>query len=146
MSVEGPRIDVGYLIASGDYRNSTNSGTTHYGPNGSPQFLAVKLSSTADLTVTIMATSTERMFGILQNKPSTGIAADVTVFGVSKVIAGTTTITNGMAITFGSSGVALPYSTAGAGFCGGQALEAPTTAGQIFSALIYGVGGGGPAF
>lgn len=146
MAVEGPGINLGYCVASFDGRNSTYTGTTHFGPNGSAQFLAVKMSSTADLTVSLKASSTERGVGVLQNKPTTGIAADVRFIGVTKAIAGTTTITNGMAVIFGSSGVALPFSTASGGFAEGQALEAPATAGQVFSVLLSGPPAGGPSF
>lgn len=146
MATEGPlTFDGANTVAGFDARNSTITGTTHIGPNGSAQFLAVKLSSTADRTVSLITTSTERPYGILQNKPSTGIAANIGIEGVSKAIAGTTTILNGIGLMFGSSGVVVPFTTNSSGFCIGQAIEAPTAVGQIFTMRIYGASGG-PSF
>lgn len=146
MATESPLMHDGAQTVSGfDARNGTITGTTRIGPNGSAQFLAVKLSSTTDRTVSLCTTSTERPYGILQNKPSTGIAADVGIDGVSKAVAGTTTITNGLPLMVGSSGVLIPFTTSSQGFCIGQAIEAPTAVGQVFTARIYGASGG-PAF
>lgn len=147
MATEGVMIrDGGNTQAAFDARNGSITGTTRIGPNGSFQFCAVKLSSTADRYVKMMTTSTERMYGILQNKPSTDVAADVCLLGVSKCVAGTTTITWGMALMATSSGVLIPFTTSSGGFCVGQAINQPAAVGEIFTAYIYGASSAGPSF
>lgn len=149
MSVETGFLDVGFLVSDNDMRNSTITGTTLGGPNGSGQFCAVRVSTTNTFAIAISsAPSTGGFLGILQNKPSTGIAADVKIHGVSKVVLGST---GGGAVTVGSklgisslaSGstgdigrVTLYSSTAGTPI--GVSLENPTSVGQVFSAVIYG--------
>lgn len=143
MATESPLLHLGWLAAGADYRNSTNSGTTHAGDNGSPQFQAVRVSTVEDLTVLLCTASGQQALGILQNKPNDGEAADVGVFGVSKAVAGTTTVIAGLKLMVDSSGCLIPYASA-AGQCSiGVALESPATVGQVFSAMIYGYGAQG---
>lgn len=143
MAVEGPKIDLGWCISGGDYRNSTNSGTTRGGPSGSGQFLAVQLSTVTSLTVNLTTVSGMKMLGLLQNKPSTGIAADVAIFGISKAVAGLT-IAAGQELQVSSTqaGALIPFSSAAGIYPVARALESAASVGQVFSAFIYGGSGG----
>lgn len=144
MATETPLIhDGAQTVAGQDFRNSTLSGSTRLGPSGSGQFLAVRLSTTVDRTVNLTTADGANPYGILQNKPSTGVAADVGIFGVTKAIGGSTLIVPGMDLMASSSGALIPFS-AGANIvrCA-RALEAAPTFGQLFTAFFYGVGGVG---
>src|SRR4051812_47110957 len=112
MANESPMISWGWGISGFDARNSTNSGTTRGGPSGSGQFLAVIVSTAADLTVLLSTVAGDKCIGILQNKPSTGIAANVAVFGMSKAVAGAT-ITAGQELMNSSTqaGALIPVTT-----------------------------------
>lgn len=135
----------GTMIAAEDYRNSTNTGSTRAGPSGSGQFLAMRISTAADRTVILTTAAGQPIYGILQNKPSTGIAAAVAYEGVSKVVAASTAIGAGMDLMVSSTafGAMIPF-VAGAGVAkAGRAIEAAGTLGQIFSAFVY--GGGAPS-
>src|SRR5512143_3332242 len=110
MANESPLIHDGAQCVLGfDARNSTFTGTTLAGVNGSGQYLAVRLSTLADRTVLLASTvaTMTPAYGILQNKGSTGQVADVGVFGVSKAICGATAnITGGvlLAVTNSTAG------------------------------------------
>ena len=79
MALQDPGLDIGYVIAAADY--STVG-----------QFKAVKVATTAALTVTLANTGGESILGILQNNPTTAAAADVRFTGISKgLINGTVT-------------------------------------------------------
>lgn len=144
MATESPLIhDGAQTVAGGDFRNSTNSGTTHAGPNGSMQFMAVRLSTVADRTVLGTTAAGQQVYGILQNKPYTGEAADVGIFGVSKAVAGTTTVVAGGLLEADSSGCVIPYSSAAGIAALGIALETATAVGAIVSVALYGFGRGG---
>lgn len=155
LATEGPLIRDGAqntLSTTQDARNSTLTGTTLAGPNGSGQFLAMTLSTVnTSRTVTIASTlagaagsSVANFYGILQNKPRGGEAADVAIFGISKVVAGSSSILAGSQLGVSStvSGVLVPYTT-GNGVRVGVALEPATTVGQVFTAAIYGFCQGG---
>lgn len=148
MATESPLIhDGSQTVAGFDGRNSSITGTTLAGPNGSAQFLAVTLSTSSSRTVAITSSGASTgaiIYGILQNKPSTGIAADVGIFGVSKVVAGSTAIGSGMDLMVSATagGVLIPYSSSvGAGVARvARSLETATTIGQVFTAFVYGIG------
>lgn len=146
MATEGPLFKDGAQTISGfDGRNSTLSGTTRAGPNGSAQFCAVVLSTTVDRTVNLPSTVAGQFkaYGILQNKPSTGIAADVCIFGISKAIAGTTTIAAGtdLMLSSTSAGTLVAFSSAAGQTPCARSLEAATTVGALFTVALYGLGG-----
>jgi hypothetical protein len=154
MSVQDPLLHLGYLTLSTlyDARRSSITGTTLLGPNGSAQFYPVYMSTVSDLVVTI-STSTSApitpstltgFIGILQNTPGPGQAADIGIFGVSKMLAGSTTILKGNLIQPSSvvGGEMVLYAQ-GNGMPVGFALESPTTAGQVFAAALFGYGHGG---
>lgn len=142
MANEAPGLDIGWMVAGADYRNSTLSGTTHAGNGGSPQFQAVRVSTAEDLTVLLCTSSTNTFLGILQNKPNDGEAADVRVFGVSKAVAGTTTVTAGIELMPDSSGLLIPFASAAGVRAVGVAMTSAAAVGEVFSAFIYGGHGG----
>jgi hypothetical protein len=113
------------------------------GPNGSGQFLAVRLSTVTERTVNVSTVTGNGVYGLLQNKPSTGEAADVGIFGPSKAVAGTTTITAGMRLMPDTSGCLIPYSSAADRAACGVALSVPSAVGEVFTAMIYGYGAQG---
>lgn len=144
MATESPLIhDGSQTVAGGDYRNSTNSGTTHGGNGGSPQFQAVRISTVADRTVLLCTASGQPAYGILQNKPFTGEAADVGIFGVSKAVAGATSVAAGLKLMVDSSGQLIAYASSSGAVAIGVALETPAAAQQVFTAFIWGMGGPG---
>lgn len=149
MATESPLLhDGGQCTVNFDARRSSITGTTLPGPNGSGQYLAVALSTTVDRTIALPSTAGSSgipCYGILQNTPSTGVAADVGIFGVSKAVSGSTAIAPGSDLMLSSTaqGVLIPYSS-GAGVQKiGKSLEAATTVGAVFTMVIYGAGNGG---
>lgn len=142
MAVEGPKIDLGWCISAFDARNSSITGTTLGGPSGSGQFTSVRLSTSANFTIANSTVAGMKCLGILQNKPSTGIAADVCIFGVSKCVSGSTAIAAGQELENDTDGQLIPFSSAAGIYPIGRALETATAVGQIFSAYIYGGGAG----
>jgi len=138
MAVQDPGMDIGYLQSSFDARNATITGTTLPGPNGSAQFLAVQMSTVTDLTFNLSTAVGAASLGILQNKPSTGIAGDVRFMGISKAVCGSTAITVGDLLMTSTNGVLITQTT-GKNIVG-KALTGATAVGQIFSAMIYGAG------
>lgn len=148
MATESPLIhDGGNLLLStaADFRNSTNTGSTLAGPNGSGQFLAVVLSTTVDRTVQLPSTATAQFkpIGICQNKPRPGEVVDVGVLGVSKAVAGLAVVRGSdLALSSTLAGTLVPFSTAvGAQPCA-RAYES-AAAGQVFTCFVYGVGAPG---
>lgn len=154
MATESPLIHDGSqmtLSTLQDSRNSTITGTTLAGPNGSGQFLAVTCSTLGtSRTVSIASTlagaagsSGAQFYGILQNKCRGGEAADVGIFGVSKAVAGTTLITPfaPLQMSATAAGTLAPWA-AGAGQKVGFSLESITGVGQVFTCAIYGFGAG----
>lgn len=71
MATEGARILVPGLIAGADLSAAAN------------QYKFVEL--TAAYTVNICDATTDRVIGVLQNRPKSGEAAEVCVFGLTKV-------------------------------------------------------------
>lgn len=150
-ATESPLIHDGSqttLSTAQDARNSTNTGSTLAGPSGSGQFLCMVLSSAVNRTVSIASSTagasfgTAQFYGVLQNKPRPGEAADIGIFGVSKVVAGSTTIVSGSPLMMSTAGGSSLNGTvnlwaSGSGPRVGVALESPTAAGQVISALIF---------
>jgi hypothetical protein len=151
MAFEGNLGHIGYLTLStaNDARRSSITGTTLNGPNGSGQFYWVYMSTANDLQVSLGSSlftpsTLSPIVGILQNTPGPGQAADFAFIGVSKAIAGTTTIVRGGQIQASSTagGYVTPY-LQGNGSPLGFALESPGTVGQVFSLALYGFAHGG---
>jgi len=151
MATESPLIHDGgqnTLSTANDARRSSITGTTLSGPNGSGQFYWVTLSTSVNRTAAFASTAPGTTpwypYGVLQNTPQPGGAVDVGIFGITKLIAGTTTILAGTQISPSStvSGLTSPWAANQIYLRCGIALEAPTTVGQVFTALIYGPQGG----
>lgn len=154
MATESPLIhDGGQNVVSTatDARRSSITGTTLPGPNGSGQFLCVVQSTTVDRTVAIASTAptaptsgSNQVYGVLQNTPGPGQAADVGVLGISKVVAGSSSIVRGSLISPSSTsaGTVNNWSSGLAYSPVGTALESATVIGQVFSALIWPVSRG----
>lgn len=150
-ATESPLIHDGsqtVLSTAQDARNSTLTGSTLNGPSGSGQFLAMVL--TGARTVSIASSTagasfgTQPFYGILQNKPRGGEAADVGIFGITKVIAGSTSIVAGSVLMMSTTlaGMVNIWSS-GAGPKIGVALEAPTSTGMVITAAIGSFGNQG---
>ncbi len=154
-ATESPLIHDGaqtVLSTAQDARNSTNTGTTLAGPSGSGQYLFVTLSTTnVARTVTIASTNASANFptiipyGVLQNKPRGGEAADVGIFGISKVVAASTSILAGSVLALssaaGTAGQVTLWTTS-IGAKVGIALESPTAVNQVITAAIFSFGAG----
>lgn len=137
MSFEYGLQHLGFLVAGVDGRDSTYSGSTHAGPNGSLQFMAVRASTVADVTILGCTAAGQAIMGVLQNKPGIGEAADVGIEGISKCVAGST-FGPGIELMVDSSGCLIPYTTVSGQFRVGRSQETVGTVGQIFAALLYG--------
>jgi hypothetical protein len=145
-ATESPLIHDGSqsVLSTGfDFRNSTLTGTTLAGPNGSGQFLLMTFSTARTLqpfTSTMLNLSTlNAVYGVCQNKPRAGDAVDVGIFGISKVVSGSTAISGGTVLQASSttSGVVTPF-IGGNGRAVGLAIENATGVGAVFSAFIGG--------
>lgn len=131
MAVEDPMLRDGNTIAAANYYNP---GTPLLGPNGSGQFLAVRLSTAADNTSVLEVTGGVPIFGILQNTPNLGEACDVAFIGETKAVAGAAvtrgdllmTDTHGRLITATSTNQVV-----------GQAKESAGAAGVVFAVNLF---------
>lgn len=110
------------------------SQTTAAADLSAKQFYAVKI--TAARAVNLASTGGEGIYGILQNKPPSGEAADVGLIGVTKAIAGGTIAAGDLLMTDTAGKLITATST---NHAVGQALEA-AVANQIFTMAI-GLGG-----
>lgn len=134
MATESPLIhDGSQTTAAANYTN----GQSLAGPGGSGQFLAVYIS--ASRVVSLVATAGVAMYGVLQNTPNTGEAADVGILGVGKMTAGAA-ITAGADVMTDSSGRFVPWTSSSGYVKVGRALETVTALGQVFTGLIYNPG------
>ena len=143
MATESPLIcDGAQTQAAANYWNPA---TALYGPNGSGQFLAVTLTAARTVTLAAAGASTVAIYGILQNTPDIGQAANVGLFGVSKVVlgAGAGAIATGspLMVDTTNAGTLCLWVTGSHNLVVGFALEAATAANQIFTAFITPQGG-----
>lgn len=95
------------------------------------QFKAVKI--TAARAVNLANTGGEAIYGILQNKPTAGQAADVGFVGVSKAVAGAAVNAGDYLMTDTSARMITATST---NHRVAQALEAASGAGQIITVML----------
>ena len=122
MATEGPFLHDGSQIAAGNYSSS--------------QFLAVTQSTTADRTVVLAAAIGAQIYGVLQNKPTVGQAADVAFVGISKAVAGGT-ITRGDKLMTNASGQLITW-TAGSAYAQVGLAQESAVVNQVFSAFLWG--------
>lgn len=134
MATESPLIhDGSQTVAAGNYYNP---GSALSGPGGSGQYLPVKLSLSAARTALLSSSTGEQIYGILQNKPATGQAADVGIFGITKAVVGTGGSTLGKPQMAAPSGTGVTDWTSGSAYSQiGYALETGA-AGAIITMFI----------
>ncbi len=151
-ATESPLIHDGsqtVLSTAQDARNSTITGTTQAGPSGSGQYLCVVLSTARTVSIASSTAGasfgTQPFYGVLQNKPRPTDAADVGIFGISKLVAGSTGILPGSVLMMSTAGGSTLNGTAniwasGSGPRIGMSLEAITSVGQVFTAMVFNAG------
>lgn len=121
MATESPLISDGSeTVAAANYWNPASALA---GPSGSGQFLAVALSTAVARTSVLASVLGQQIYGVLQNKPNIGEAADVGLFGISKMVVGSAGVTFGAAIMVDATGAAINW-TAGSAYSQiGRSLE-----------------------
>lgn len=111
----------------------------------SSQYLIGKLASTAGQVViagTLNSTTNPGAFvGVIMNKPASGEEIEFAVEGVTKAIAGTSTIAVGDRVWANSTGKLTDAGTTDNGFHLGRALEAASAANDIITIKLVGSGG-----
>lgn len=122
--------DGSQTTAAANYGNSQSLD----GNNGSGQFLAVYIS--ASRVVTLVASQGIRIYGILQNKPALGAAADVGVLGVTKAVAGGT-ISAGVPLMTDSAGRLIAWVSGSDYYQVGYSIESAVVS-QVFTCYIFG--------
>lgn len=111
MATEGPLLhDGGQCVAGTDL--------------SAKQFRAVKLSTSTDRNVIVADTGGEAIYGILQNKPTIGLAADIGFLGVSKAAIGAT-VTMGQRLMTDTNAKLIPATSTNHAVA--QAMEAGAT-------------------
>lgn len=109
MAYEGAQLKLGQLTAAADLSTK--------------QFQFVKLASST--TVDVCDAITDVPIGVLQNTPKSGQAAEVTIFGITKVVAGGNLVAgNIISVSTGSKAVAVTRGSATTTTVLGQAIEA----------------------
>lgn len=109
MAYEGAQIKVGQWTASADL--------------SAKQYYFVKMSG--NNTVDVTSAITDKTIGVLQNNPTSGAAAEVCVFGVTKVVAdGNLTAGNLIGTSNDGQADAITAGTDTTVYVVGQALEA----------------------
>ena len=109
MATEGPLIHDGSQTTANSNlsgpaaTNPGGTGSTLAGQNGSGQFLIVKLVGAR--LVDLVTANSDTVYGVLQNKPAAGQAADNGISGITKLMAGGT-IAAGAAVMPATTGVA----------------------------------------
>lgn len=97
------------------------------------QYYAVKMTTTAR-KVDLETTGKLMILGILQNKPNTGEAAEVCLFGITKAIAGAA-ITVGDPLMTDTSSRLITYTSAAVKV--GVALTAAGAAGDLITVFVF---------
>src|SRR6516164_528862 len=129
MTTESPLMKDGAQCVAA--ANLWNPGTALYGPQGSGQFLLVNIS--ASRTVALNTAAGGVCYGVLQNAPAAGQAADVAIGGITKVVVGAA-VTAGQELQSDTNGRAITFSS---GRKVGLALESAAGANAMISMLVY---------
>ncbi len=132
MATESPLIHDGAQCAAA--ANYWNPSTALPGPNGSGQFLAVAVSAPRTVTVDTSG-GTAAIYGILQNTPGQGQAADVGILGISKAVAGAA-LSAAAQLQADTQGRVITATGTNHRFA--IALEAATAAGQLITVFVTG--------
>ena len=98
------------------------------------QFYMVKQHT--DGTLILAAASTDKIVGVLQNKPAVGAAGVVRFIGTTKVIAGGT-INPGDLVTSNGSGQAVSTTTTKDRILGTAILSAAAASGDVIEVLLH---------
>lgn len=128
MATESP------LIHDGSQTTAATDMSVTGGLNGtssSGQFLAVKI--TAARSVNIASSGGEQIYGILQNRPLSGQAADVGILGVSKAVAGAQ-FTGGNFLMTDTSGRMIPATSTNHRVA--WAIESAATSGIVATVFL----------
>ena len=112
------------------------AGTTG-GSTGSGQFLCVAISTSVARTSVLASAAGQQIYGVLQNKPALGQAADVGIFGITKVVVGTGGSTLGLPQMTTTAGAVKDWVTGSGQVQIGVALETGV-AGQVITMFLYG--------
>lgn len=129
MALEGPLLHDGSQTTSAVDASKATAG--YYGINtaglapgaasGSGQFLFVYVSGSR--AVTPAGTAGRQVYGVLQNAPKSGQAADVGIFGITKVVTGSGGVTANNIVMTDANGCAVNWSAGSAYSQLGIALE-----------------------
>jgi hypothetical protein len=133
MATESPLLhDGSQTVAAANYNNPASALA---GVGGSGQFLAVALSTSADRTSVLASVAGQQIYGILQNKPAAGQAANVGISGVTKAMVGSAASTRGHPQMVDATGAVTDW-TAGSGYSQiGYAIESGVST-QIITMFI----------
>ena len=100
------------------------------------QFYAVALSGARTVGLPGTINASQFVYGILQNKPSSGLAADVAIFGITKAYAGGT-ISAASLLESASGGAVIAYTSGASATVIGYSLESASIS-QIFTMFLVG--------
>jgi hypothetical protein len=120
MATEGPLIHDG-------------SQTTAAADLSAKQFFCVSISAPRAVNLITATSGTVPMYGILQNNPTSGLAADVGILGISKAVIGAA-VTAGDYLMVDNTGRLITVVTTGKRVA--QALETGAVAGQLITVAI----------
>ncbi|HZT90291.1 MAG TPA: capsid cement protein [Stellaceae bacterium] len=109
--------------------------TTAAADLSSNQFYAVKLTGARQ--VNLASAGGEDIYGVLQNKPTSGQVADVALYGICKAVAGAAFSAGAQLMTDTSGRLIAATST---NHRVASALEAATQAGQIVTVFLRPIG------
>ena len=102
------------------------------------QYTFVSLTTLGGIAGTTVSTDA-KLFGILQNTPTSNQAAEVMVDGVSKLVAGTSSIVIGdyLASTAGGKAVSAPYSSGTTQWVAARCFETATLTSGIMTVHVF---------
>jgi hypothetical protein len=143
MATEGPMIrDGSQTVAAANYGNGanlagTNTAGTTGGSTGSGQYLCVALSTSVARTSVLASVAGQQIYGILQNKPGAGQAADVCIFGPTKAVVAAAGSTLGLPQMVTATGAITDWTTGSGKVQIGFALETGAS-GQVITIFLFG--------
>ena len=105
------------------------------------QFYAMRQTAGTEGSATLCSAVTDRVLGILQNKPDINQAAEIMIMGISKAVSdGTTAIAAGDPLTVDTSGRVVKNATADRPTIG-MALQPSTAVGTVIEVMLTGWAG-----
>jgi hypothetical protein len=132
MATESPAIhDGSQTVAAANYSNTQSLA----GPSGSGQFLGVALTVSTSRSVTLASVAGQQIYGVLQNKPTSGAVADVVIFCITKAVAAAAGVTAGKPQMVTATGAFTDWTSTGNKAQVGYAIETATS-GQVFTLFI----------